>query len=65
MAEENPQNPEEAKDSTPSAPQQPDGHGNILPDTDGVPEDDSAEPEDAGVDHTASEDEVNEAQGES
>lgn len=30
----------------------------VTPDLDGIPESDIAEPEDAGVDHTATEDEV-------
>lgn len=30
----------------------------LEPNLDGVPEDDTAEPEDAGVEHTATEDEV-------
>lgn len=30
----------------------------VEPDLEGVPEDDAAEPEDAGVEHTATEDEV-------
>lgn len=33
----------------------------VVPDLDGVPEDDSAEPEDADVQHTATPEEVDEA----
>lgn len=53
--------PEENKNTDPSAPQQVTPDGNIVPDLSDVPEDDAAEPEDADVDHSATEQEVDEA----
>jgi hypothetical protein len=48
----------EDKNTEPSPPQQVTDDGEIVPVLDGVPEDDSAEPEDAEVEHLADEDEV-------
>ncbi len=52
--------PEDAKNTDPSAPQQVTPDGNIVPNLSDVPEDDAAEPEDADVDHSATEQEVDE-----
>jgi hypothetical protein len=52
---------EDDKNSNPSPPQSVTPDGAITPNLTDVPEDDSAEPEDAGVDHLATEEEVEES----